>query len=512
MVLAIDGRLEVRQANGADGSMASEAASAQPWAAAAEDVARVLGVAPETGLADAEVRRRLKRYGPNQLQSIRPRRAWAILFDQFRSVVVLLLVAAAVAALWYGDLAEGWAVVVVIVINTAIGFFTELRATRSMEALRQLGHFETVVRRDGELRKVAADELVPGDVVVVEGGDVITADLRIISAAALEADESTLTGESTPVAKQLDAISADTPLMQRSNLLFKGTSITRGSGAGVVVGTGSHTELGRIARLVREAEAQETPLEKRLDALGRRLVWVMLIIALVIAVAGVAAGRDTVLAIQVAVALMVAAIPEGLPIVATIALARGMWRMARRNALIVRLSAVETLGATAVILTDKTGTLTENRMTVEALLLPGHQLEITGTGLSTEGGLLENGQAPDETAAQLARGLLEAAVLCNNASLGTDVTGAPTAIGDPTEVALLVAGAKLGLRGPELAGGRRCCPRARPCAAPRVTSPWRRSGRGPSWKTSVPSAGWGCVRWRWPPGRLKAKRTNPGAH
>jgi Ca2+-transporting ATPase len=418
----------------------------RPWARDAGQIAQALGVEPGQGLGVDEAARRLRRFGPNQLQSIRPRHAWGILVDQFRSIVVLLLCVAAVAAIGYGDHAEGLAVIAVIAINTAIGFFTELRATRSMEALRQLGHFQTVVRRGGEIRKVDAGELVPGDVVVVEGGDVITADLRLVSAAALQADESTLTGESTPVGKHTEPLPPDTPLMERANLLFKGTSVTRGSGSGIVVGTGPATELGRIAQLVREAESQETPLQKRLDALGRRLVWVMLLVALMIAVAGVAAGRDVVLAIEVAVALMVAAIPEGLPIVATIALARGMWRMARRKALIVRLSAVETLGATGIILTDKTGTLTENRMTAHSLLLSGHRVEITGAGLETGGDFLESGQPLDQAVGDLARDLLETAVLCNNASLsGDDEGGLPAAIGDPTEVALLVAGAKMGI-------------------------------------------------------------------
>ena len=204
---------------------------------------------------------------------------------------------------------EACAILAVVVINTAIGFATELHAVRSMEALRQLGRVDTTVRRGGRLERVPADDLVPGDIVLVEGGDTITADMRLIEAAKLEVDESALTGESVPIGKRVQALPAATDVMERANVLSKGTAVTRGAGAAVVVGTGLDTELGRITQLVLEAKAEETPLERRLDALGRRLVWVTLAIA---------------------------AIPEGLPIVATIALARGMWRMARRRALISR--------------------------------------------------------------------------------------------------------------------------------------------------------------------------------
>ncbi len=417
----------------------------KPWSIEAEKVCREWGTNPDTGLGANEVSRRLAETGKNQLQALRPRPAWKILADQFRSLVVGLLCVAAVVAWWFGDTAEGVAVAVVIVINTAIGFFTELRATRSMEALRKLGHFETRVVRDGRQTLVPAEQLVPGDIVILEAGDIVTADLRLLESASLQANESTLTGESMPDDKSPQTLEADTPLAERTNLLFKGTTVTRGSGKGVVIATGGRTELGRIAQLVRGAEAQETPLEKRLDALGQRLVWVMLLIAVIIAAAGMAAGRDTLLAIQVAVALMVAAIPEGLPIVATIALARGMWRMAKRRALIVRLSAVETLGATGVILTDKTGTLTENRMTARAVLLPGQNIHISGEGYEPEGEFTQQGQSLDEASLQRVRQLLESGMLCNNASLGEKTDQGWTPVGDPTEVALLVAGAKLGI-------------------------------------------------------------------
>ncbi|MEE4161991.1 MAG: cation-transporting P-type ATPase [Woeseiaceae bacterium] len=409
---------------------------ATPWARDAGAVLDSLGVDPAVGLDGAGVVERRGRYGPNQLRAIRQRRLREILVDQFRSIVVVLLAVASTVAIAIGDVAEGIAILAVILINSTIGFLTEWRAVRSMEALTRLGRVETVVVRDGATVSIPAEELVPGDIVVREGGDIVTADIRLLEAAKLTADESTLTGESMPVNKTTEAIPADTPLADRHNMLFKGTSITRGSCKGVVVATGLATELGRISELVESAEAQETPLEKRLDALAQRLVVVVLSIAVAIAAVGVVAGRGTYLAIEVAIALAVAAIPEGLPIVATIALARGMWRMARRNALVARLSAVETLGATSVILTDKTGTLTENRMTVTAIRLPG-----ADTLAPAASGRFE----PPEPLADAVDSLLLTAALCNNAVLGAGEDDPPASVGDPTEVALLRAAAARGI-------------------------------------------------------------------
>ena len=419
---------------------------AEPWAMEMPDVLRAMQVQAEKGLSHDEVADRLRCFGKNLLRTAKPRHVAAILTDQFKSAVILLLGAAAILALGFGNHVEGMAILVVIAINTAIGFVTEWRAIRSMEALRQLGRVETAVRRNGQVRKIHADGMVPGDIVVIDSGDIISADIRLIEAAKLQADESALTGESVPVTKQTKALTADTELSMRSNLLFKGTAITRGTGLGVVVATGLDTELGKISRLVTEADAQETPLEKRLNALGQRLVWVMMIIAAAIAVAGILAGRETWLAIEVAIALAVAAIPEGLPIVATIALARGMWRLARRNALIARLSAVETLGATGVIITDKTGTLTENRMTVSTIELTEAAVSVQGTGLETNGALDLEGAEPGDELLERVDELLQAMVLCNNASLELEPSGVAKVVGDPTETALLIAAAKRGLQ------------------------------------------------------------------
>ena len=423
------------------------------WAVDVTTVLEELGVNADVGLSEQEVASRRREFGLNRLRSIRTKAWLSVLLAQFRSIVIWLLLAAACVALLFGDLLESLAIVAVIVINTSIGFVTELRAVRSIEALRKLGRVETTVRRDGVVQKVPAEMLVPGDIVLIESGDIVTADMRLAEAAKLEADESTLTGESEPVVKSLEVLPLTTHLAERANMLFKGTSITRGSGIAIVIGIGLETELGRISELVLEAEVGHTPLEKRLDALARRLVWITLVIAALVGLIGVLSGREIALAIEVAIALAVAAIPEGLPIVATIALARGMWRMARRDALVARLSAVETLGATSVILTDKTGTLTENRMTVTELVVADATLALSGTGLETDGELTIDGQTPGAAESKLARELLTIAALCNNASLDRDDSDAMVAaVGDPTEVALLVAAAKLGIERADLLG------------------------------------------------------------
>ena len=419
---------------------------ATPWAETAAAVVELLEVSPERGISEDEARRRLHRYGPNRLRQTERRSSWRILWDQFAGLIVGLLSTAAVVAFAFGETVEGFAIIAVIFINATIGFVTERRAVRSMEALRELGHTEATVRRGGSVRRLAAERLVPGDIVVLDAGDVLTADLRLVAASRLQADESSLTGESLPVDKDPGPVPVDAALAERGCMLFKGTAVTRGSGEGVVVATGMATELGRISSLVDEAEPETTPLEKRLDRLARRLVGLTVAIAAVVAGVVVASGREVFFAVEIGIALAVATIPEGLPIVATVALARGMWRMARRNALVEQLAAVETLGSTTVILTDKTGTLTENRMTLVEARLAGGRVEIEGTGLDTAGGF----RIGDEPAvASEAPELLEAlrvGVLCNNATLDPGAGGhGPIATGDPTEVALLVAGAKAGL-------------------------------------------------------------------
>jgi len=406
------------------------------WSLSAEDVLQELAVDSARGLEESEALMRRRTFGRNQLQAAERRNLVSILADQFKSIVIVLLMAAGVLALLFSGLAEAVAIFAVIVINATIGFLTEWRAVRSMEALRQFAKVDCVLLREGLVRRLAADELVPGDIVLLEAGDLVPADLRLVQAAKLNADESTLTGESLPVHKHIDSLAEETVMLDRQNMTFKGTAITRGSGRGVVIDTGMRTEFGKIFEQVSGAASQRTPLEKRLDALGERLAWAVIFIGALIAIGGILAGREVLLAIEVAIALSVAAIPEGLPIVATIALARGMWRMAKRNALITKLSAVETLGATSVILTDKTGTLTENRMTATTVLLADVDISLE--------------EPFDATVTAPLDDLLISAALCNNAALQRTTETDPQGVGDPTEIALLIAASQRGIWREEL--------------------------------------------------------------
>ena len=389
-------------------------------------------VSPAFGLTEQEAVLRLKLYGPNTLLTHPERSAVSILADQIKSPVVWLLATAAAVAAVFSEWTQATAILLVLAVNTLIGFFTEFRAVRSMEALRKLGSRSSRVRREGKLKTIPAEQVVPGDIVVLESGDIVTADIRLAEAKTLFCDESTLTGESSPVEKSVDPAPQNAILADRTSMLHKGTAITRGTGTGVVVATGMATELGLTTKLVLEAEPQISPLERKLAELTGQLVKATLIVTALIAAAGMATGRDLVLMIEAGIALAVAAIPEGLPIVATMALARGMWRMARRNVVVERLAAVETLGATTVICTDKTGTLTENRMTAERLWLPSADYRVDH----------ENGRILDASGnkAKLTQSLqraLEVGVLCGTATLKSDDK---RGTGDPMELALLRLG------------------------------------------------------------------------
>lgn len=419
----------------------------KPWTYSREDILKAFKVSTDKGLNAAEVKDRRKEFGPNRLRKAKAKSVWLILADQFESLLSLLLGVAALLSFIFGDWVEGLAILAVIIINASLGFFTELRAIRSMEALHRLSRVDAKVLREGQVEEVPAIDLVPGDIVILEGGDIVTADLRIIEASKLQADESALTGESVPVGKKIEPVEGDVPLADRRNMLFKGTAVTRGSGKGVVVATGLDTELGRISSLVEEAKEERTPLEKCLDQLGRKLIWVTLSVALLVIASGIFTGKSPLLMIETGIALAVATIPEGLPIVATMALARGMLRMARRNALVNRLSAVETLGSTNIICTDKTGTLTENRMTVIGMILDSGNIEI---GRET-GELKRNGDPVKVSDDKILEEALMIGLLCNNASFQKgNEDGDDKWIGDPLEVALLVAGHKGGIHQKDL--------------------------------------------------------------
>lgn len=391
---------------------------------------RELSVSDTDGLSGDEVNVRRKCFGANTVTSRDTISGMRLLLHQFKSPVVYLLGGAAGLAFYFDELEEGTAIVVVLAINALIGFVTELKAVRSIEELRALGTHVARVRREKRTLVVPAEELVPGDIVVLDAGDTVSADLRLVETAQLSADESTLTGEADAVDKQTHPVSIDARLADRACMLFKGTTVTRGSAIGVVVATGLSTELGQVTQLVLKADPGSSPLERKLARLSSQLVWATLAVAAAIAAVGLIGNQEPLLMVEASIALAVAAIPEGLPIVATLALARGMWRMARQNALIERLSAVETLGATTVILTDKTGTLTENRMTVRRLWTASGETEVD-IGAPQSGGRWR--PAADRQAVEI----LRIAVLCNDAHLDHADQGGS---GDPMEIALLRAG------------------------------------------------------------------------
>ena len=389
-------------------------------------VASTFEVDPKTGLKTAQVNERQLRYGRNQIQKMKSRPAWRVLVDQFASIVIALLAVAAAIAWTTGDGPEAIAILIVLIINAAVGFATEWKAGRALDALRRQSHTSARVRRDGFEKTVDAEELVPGDIVVLNAGDRVPADARLLEAVRLEAEESALTGESTTVEKSLGSVPGQTPLAERHSMLYLGTAIAAGRAVAVVVRTGTATQLGSIGRLVAVSIKERSPLEIQLSNLGRRLVYLVLFVALVVMIAGWLRGDELWMMVEVGISLAVAAVPEGLPAVTTLILALGVLRMARQRAIMRRLSAVETLGSTTVICADKTGTLTENRMTVrEYYLSDGRQIDI------------DTFQTPLEND-QLLERAVRIGVLCNEASFRANVTDETRTIGDPTETALLV--------------------------------------------------------------------------
>lgn len=421
----------------------------RPWSADVDSVIQHVETDVQSGLTAEQVNKRREEYGPNHLKKQQRKSMLDILLHQFRSLIMLFLAAAAALSFSFNHWVDGCAILVAILINAAIGFFTELKAVRSMEALQQMDRVQAHVLRGGQVVDVSAQEIVPGDILEINSGDIIVADLRLIESNKLQVNESTLTGESIPIPKQTDPLEPDTDLAERSNMLYKGTAATRGTGRAVAVATGMNTELGTISELVESGEERGDPLQYRLNTLARRLLWLIIGISVIVALSGIMAGQKIYLMVETGIALIIAAIPEGLPIVATIALAKGMKRMADQNALVRRLTAVQTLGSVNIIFTDKTGTLTENRMTLTRILTPEKDISVTGSGLSSNGDFMHNNTSLEVDYSAPWCALVRVGVLCSNASISRD-TEPPSTVGDPMEAALLAAGEKAGLHRSDL--------------------------------------------------------------
>ncbi len=381
------------------------------------------------GLDEGEASSRLKEYGQNELQTKKATSGFVIFFRQFLNPLVYILIAASIVKFLVGGVMDGSVILAVIMIMAVIGFIQEARAEKAMDALKQMTAPKAKVKRDNKVTIVPAKEIVPGDILIAEAGDKISADARILEAASLKVNESILTGESAAVDKHAEITAADASIADRKNLLYMGTAITYGRATAIVVATGMATEMGKIAAALKDVKSEKTPLQKSIHSLGRWMIVISIVIVGILKIIGISKGMGWVEIFMLAVAAVVAAIPEGLPAVVTVVLAVGMRLMAKRNAIIRKLVAVETLGSTTVICTDKTGTLTMNQMVVKRLWHNAQMIEVGDQGLDQAG----------------VKMLLEIGVLCNDAAF-KDEKNSQEIIGDPTEGALLIAGAKSGLK------------------------------------------------------------------
>ncbi len=409
------------------------------------DTASELGADLEKGLRAKEARERLEKWGPNSIAAQKKESRARKFAKQFTEFIILVLIGAAVIAGVLGEWIDAAAILAIVVLNGVIGFLQEEKAERVMEALKKLSAPVAKVVRDGHALSVPASELVAGDVVLLESGDHVPADCRITDSRLLRIQEAPLTGESTPIEKSTDPLEDSVPLADRTNMAYLGTNVVYGRGRAVVVATGMSTEMGGIAKLLQEVRPESTPLQKRLAEFGRYLVYAAGGICALIFALGVLRGVSALEMFLVAVSLAVAAIPEGLPAVVTVVLALGVQRMVKRHALIRKLPSVETLGAATVIASDKTGTLTQNQMTVKRLHLPGgRSVTVTGAGYAPEGQFYSGGREIDAASMPGLMLALKTGVLCNGAEL-REKDGAWTVVGDPTEGALLTLAAKAGL-------------------------------------------------------------------
>ncbi len=430
-------------------------------ALSSDEVLQKLGVNTEQGLSSSEVLRRVEQYGYNELQERPPVPFWRRVLDQLSDFIVMILIVAAVISAVLGDWIEAIVIMAIVVLNTAIGVIQESKAEEALAALKKMAAPDAHVIRDGHRITIRARELIPGDIVILEAGNIIPADVRLLESANLKIEEASLTGESMPVNKQAGAVlAADAGIGDRRNSAYMSTMVSYGRGMGVVVGTGMQTEIGKIAEMIQEVEEEETPLQRKLDQLGKTLGVACLVICGIVFAVGV--GRvllgitplppgmtlldEIVELFMVAVSLAIAAVPEGLAAVVTICLALGMQEMVKRHALIRRLPAVETLGSATVICSDKTGTLTQNQMTVTQISVLDHEYAVSGRGYTPKGEFMLDGKAVQLRAHPVLQQALWAGLLCNDALLeqSAETQGDYRMVGDPTEGALVVAAAKAG--------------------------------------------------------------------
>jgi len=422
-----------------------------------DDVLQELKTLSEHGLSSEDAERRLEEFGPNQLTEAPPTTFWQMLWQQFNNFIVIMLIVAAVISALLGDYIEAGAIMLIVILNAALGVIQERSAEQALAALRQLAAPEAHIIRDGSRQVIPSQFVVPGDVVLLESGNYIPADVRLLEAVNLRVEEAALTGESVPVQKDASTrLEADIPLGDRKNTAFMGTMVSYGRGKGVVVDTGMSTQIGMIAEMLQSVEQEPTPLQIRLDQLGKTLGWAAMAVCALVFLIGLIRGNDILEMFIIAVSLAIAAVPEGLPAVVTISLALGMREMITRNALIRRLSSVETLGSATVICSDKTGTLTQNEMTATRMWVDGHFIGITGGGYSPQGEFIKDDEPVNLVDYPASLTNLWVAALNNDA--GLEVTGSSDGqqtyrmVGDPTEGALIVAAAKAGANSSDLNG------------------------------------------------------------
>jgi len=413
-------------------------------ALSAGDLYARLTVLPDQGLSPSEAGERRARYGPNRIPVKKGKGPVILFLLQFHQPLVYILLVSTLITTLLGEWVDAGVIFGVVLVNAIIGFLQEMKAVRAIDSLARSLSTTATVLRDGTRRQVPAEDLVPGDVVFLQSGDKVPADLRLIAVRELQVDESALTGESVPVQKHPDPQPEDTPLADRHCMAYSSTLVTWGVGTGVVVATGSRTEIGKISELIESADMLETPLTRKIARFSSILLYVILALSAATFVIGVARGESWLLMFMAVVALAVGAIPEGLPAAVTITLAIGVARMAKRNAIIRKLPAVETLGSTTVICSDKTGTLTKNQMTVQLIVAGGVGYRVTGVGYDPEGAIVpEEGVETDPSRNRALQETLRAGLLCNDTSLVHTPDGWRVE-GDPTEAALLVAAGKGG--------------------------------------------------------------------